>query len=89
MGAPQLAAPAEMNYRKLVRFILPLAIVFTAGDIGQQVLNGGMARMPEVIATLAAYGVALGIKGLLTTPLTQAGQLGLVLTEDFRSHRLN
>jgi hypothetical protein len=36
-----------MNYRKLVRFILPLAIVFTAGDIGQQVLNGGMARMPE------------------------------------------
>jgi hypothetical protein len=78
-----------MNYGKLVRFILPLAIVFTAGDIGQQVLNGGMARMPEVIATLAAYGVALGIKGLLSTPLTQAGQLGLVLTEDHQARRLN
>ena len=78
-----------MNYRKLVRFILPLAIVFTAGDIGQQVLNGGMARMPDVIATLAAYGIALGIKGLLSTPLTQAGQLGLVLTEDHRARRLN
>jgi len=78
-----------MNYGKLVRFILPLAIVFTAGDIGQQVLNGGMARMPEVIATLAAYGVALGIKGLLSTPLTQAGQLGLVLTQDHRARRLN
>ena len=82
-------APNSMNYRKLVRFILPLAIVFTAGDIGQQVLNGGMARMPEVIASLAAYGVALGIKGLLSTPLTQAGQLGLVLTEDHRARRLN
>ena len=78
-----------MNYRKLIRFILPLAIVFTAGDIGQQVLNGGMARVPDVIATLAAYGLALGIKALLATPIAQAGQLGLVLTEDHRGRRLN
>ena len=78
-----------MNYRKLVQFILPLAVVFTAGDMGQQVLNGGMARMPEAIATLAAYGVALGIKGLLATPLNQAGQLGLVLTDDHYARRLN
>ena len=34
-------------------FMLPLAAVFAAGDIGQQVLNGGMARMPDAIATLA------------------------------------
>ena len=78
-----------MNYRKLIQFILPLAIVFTAGDIGQQVLNGGMARVPDVIATLAAYGLALGIKALLATPITQVGQLGLVLTEDHRARRLN
>jgi hypothetical protein len=78
-----------MNYRKLIQFSLPLAVVVVANDMGQQVLNGGMARMPDAIATLAAYGVALGIKGLLGTPLTQAAQLGLALTEDHRARRQN
>ena len=73
--------PRRMSYRKMFLFMLPLAAVFAAGDIGQQVLNGGMARMPDAIATLAAYGLALGIKGLLSTPLIQAGQLGIGLTE--------
>ena len=42
---------------------------------------------PDAIATLAAYGRALGIKGLLSTPLIQAGQLGIGLTENHTARR--
>ena len=77
-----------MSYRPLVSFLLPLAVVSAAVPIGQQFLNGGMARVHDAVATLAAYGVAWGLNSLFSLALYQASQLGLVLVSDRRTLRL-
>ena len=78
-----------MIYRQLVLFLAPLAVIPFASEIGSQFLNGGMARVPSAVETLAAYGLAFGLISFLSTPLHQCGQLGLVLTNDHHSHRKN
>ena len=78
-----------MTYRQLVLFLAPLAVIPFAYEVGAQFLNGGMARVPKAVETLAAYGLALGIFSFLSTPLHQCSQLGLVLTNDHHSRRKN
>ncbi len=78
-----------MIYRQLVLFLAPLAVIPVVHEVGAQFLNGGMARMPNAVETLAAYGLALGLISFLSTPLHQCGQLGLVLTNDQYSRRKN
>ena len=78
-----------MIYRRLVLFLAPLAVIPFASEVGAQFLNGGMARVPNTVETLAAYGLAFGLISFLATPLHQCGQLGLVLTNDRHSHRKN
>lgn len=78
-----------MIYRQLVFFLAPLAVIPFVSELGAQFLNGGMARVPNAVETLAAYGLAFGIISFLSTPLHQCGQLGLVLTNDHRSRRRN
>ncbi len=77
-----------MSYRPLVSFLLPLAVVSVAVPIGQQFLNGGMARVHDAVATLAAYGVAWGLNSLFSLALYQASQMGLILVSDRRTLRL-
>ncbi len=71
-----------MNYRRLIFFLLPLAITDIVLELGSQVLNGGMARAPEATTTLAAYGLGWGLVLFLTAPLAQAKELGLALVGD-------
>jgi hypothetical protein len=56
-------------------------------ELGSQVLNGGMARVPHATETLAAFGLAWGLVLFLASPLAQAKDLGLVLVSDRRSRR--
>ena len=78
----------EMNiYRQLIRFLLPLILTAFAVEIGVQVLNGGMARMPRATETLASFGLAMGLVGFLASILTQARQLGLVLVSSRSNYR--
>ena len=78
-----------MIYRRLILFLAPLAVIPFVSEVGAQFLNGGMARIPNAVETLAAYGLAFGLISFLSTPLHQCGQLGLVLTNDRLSHRKN
>lgn len=71
-----------MSYGRLLRFILPLAITAIVMELGSQVLNGGMARVPEATTTLAAFGVAWGLVLFLAAPLVQSRELGLMLVSD-------
>lgn len=71
-----------MSYGRLARFLLPLAITSIVVELGSQVLNGGMARVPHATQTLAAYGLAWGLVLFLGSPLGQAKELGLVLVVD-------
>jgi hypothetical protein len=71
-----------MSYGRLVRFLLPLAITSIVVELGSQVLNGGMARVPQATQTLAAYGLAWGLVLFLGSPLGQAKELGLALVVD-------
>jgi hypothetical protein len=59
--------------------MLPLVLMVLVQEFGEQVLNGGMARMPRATETLAGYGLAWGLTALLSGALTQTRQLGLVL----------
>src|SRR5688572_4996254 len=51
-------------------------------ELGSQVLNGGMARVPQVTTTLAAFGVGWGLVLFLSAPLVQSRELGLILVND-------
>ena len=48
-------------YRPLIWFLLPLVITELVFELGIQVLNGGIARVPRATETLAAYGIAWGL----------------------------
>ncbi len=68
-----------MSYGRLLRFILPLAVTAIVMELGSQVLNGGMARVPQATTTLAAFGVGWGLVLFLAAPLVQSRELGLAL----------
>lgn len=70
-----------MVYFDLLKFLLPLVVTVIVQEMGWQVLNGGMARVPQATETLAAYGLAWGITMFLQGPLAQGKQLGLVLVD--------
>ncbi|MCH2660001.1 hypothetical protein MK163_06125, partial [bacterium] len=76
-----------MTYAQLTRFMLPLVLAALVQELSGQFLNGGMARMPQAVETLAAFGLAYGIVGLLAGILTQARQFGLVLIEHDQGYR--
>jgi hypothetical protein len=76
-----------MSYAQLTRFMFPLVLTALVQELSGQFLNGGMARMPRATETLAAFGLAYGIVGLLSGILTQARQLGLVLIEHNQAYR--
>lgn len=76
-----------MLYLRLTRFLLPLALTVTIQGLGQQVLNGGMARVPQATQVLAAFGLAWGLVSFLASPLMQTRQLGLVLAENRPAYR--
>ncbi len=56
-------------------------------ELSQQFLSGGMARMPQATETLASYGLAWGLVMLLSSPLMQTKQLGLVLVDNQQALR--
>jgi progressive ankylosis protein len=68
-----------LSYGRLLRFILPLAITAIVMELGSQVLNGGMARVPQVTTTLAAFGVGWGLVLFISAPVGQMRELGLAL----------
>ena len=72
----------------LLRFLLPLAITDLVIQFGAQLLNSGMARMPNATETLAAYGLAWGIAAFLTSTLSEVRQLGLTLVESHADLRI-
>ena len=74
-------------YRQLVRFLLPLILTAFAVEVGVQVLNGGMARMPRATEVLASFGLAMGLVSFLTSILTHARQLSLVLVASRSGYR--
>ena len=47
-----------MTYAQLTRFMLPLVVTALVQELSGQFLNGGMARMPGAVETLAAFGLA-------------------------------
>ena len=77
----------SMNTSRLVRFMIPLAITSIVLELGSQVLNGGMARIPQATMTLAAYGLGWGIILFMAAPLAQTKELGLVMVNDPASFR--
>lgn len=48
-------------------------------ELGSQVLNGGMARVPQTTTTLAAFGVGWGLVLFISAPVGQMRELGLAL----------
>jgi hypothetical protein len=69
-------------YLHLFRFVLPLVITELAYEFGLQVLNGGIVRMPQATATLAAYGLAWGITSLFASTVSQTRQMSMVLVKN-------
>ena len=69
------------TYTNLLSFLVPLAFIPFMMGIGRQFTNGGMARMPDAVTTLAAYGLTFGLINLLSSPLMQSRNLGLILVD--------
>jgi hypothetical protein len=70
---------------QLIRFLMPLVVTMVVQEFGLQVLNGGMARVPQATETLASFGLAWGLVSFLVSPLSQVKQLGLVLVDSQQS----
>ena len=71
-------------YLRFTRFLLPLVLTILIFEFGAQSINAGMARMPDAIRILAAFGLAWGLVTTLSSPLAQIRYAGLVLVEDKR-----
>ncbi len=71
-------------YLRFTRFLLPLVLTILIFEFGAQSINAGMARMPDAIRILAAFGLAWGLVTALSSPLAQIRYAGLVLVEDKR-----
>ena len=71
-------------YLRFTRFLLPLVLTILIFEFGAQTINAGMARMPDAIRVLAAFGLAWGLVTTLSSPLAQIRYAGLVLVEDKR-----
>lgn len=71
-------------YLRFTRFLLPLVLTILIFEFGAQSINAGMARMPDAIRVLAAFGLAWGLVTALSSPLAQIRYAGLVLVEDKR-----
>lgn len=69
-------------YTQFIRFLAPLVLAMMAVELGAQFLNGGMARVPQAVETLAAFGLALGLVNVISAPLSQARQLGLAMIDN-------
>lgn len=69
-------------YTQFVRFLVPLVLAMMALEVSTQFLNGGMARVPRAVETLAAFGLALGLTNVISSPLSQARQVGLALIDN-------
>lgn len=69
-------------YRSLFWFLLPLVITELIYELGIQVINGGIARVPRPTETLAAYGIAWGLTSFLTGTVSQTRQVSMVLVRD-------
>ena len=71
-------------YLRFTRFLLPLIFTILIFELGAQIINAGMARMPDATRVLAAFGLAWGLVTALSSPLAQIRYAGLVLVEDRR-----
>ncbi len=71
-------------YLRFTRFLLPLVLTILIFEFGAQSINAGMARMPDAIRVLAAFGLAWGLVTSLSSPLAQLRYAGMVLVEDKR-----
>ncbi len=71
-------------YLRFTRFLLPLVLTILIIEFGAQIINAGMARMPDATRILAAFGLAWGLVSVLSSPLAQIRYAGLVLVEDKR-----
>ena len=71
-------------YLRFTRFLLPLVLTILIIEFGAQIINAGMARMPDATRILAAFGLAWGLVSVLSSPLAQIRFAGLVLVEDKR-----
>ena len=71
-------------FPRFTRFLLPLILTILIFEFGAQSINAGMARMPDAIRMLAAFGLAWGLVTALSSPLAQIRYAGLVLVEDKR-----
>ena len=74
-------------YGQLTRFLVPLILTQLIAEFGSQVLNGGMARVPRPTHTLAAFGLAWGLVGLVTNALSYFRGVALVLVDSQRAGR--
>jgi hypothetical protein len=72
-------------YGPFARFLLPLVLTIVVQEAGGQVLNGGMARVPQAIDVLASFGLAWGLVSFLVSTLTAVRQLSLVLVDGRRT----
>jgi hypothetical protein len=75
-------------YSQFARFLLPLVLTIIVREIGGQVLNGGMARVPQATDVLASFGLAWGLVSFLVSTLTAVRQLSLVLVDGRRTFRI-
>ena len=71
-------------YLRFSRFLFPLILTILIFEFGAQIINAGMARMPDATRVLAAFGLAWGLVSALSSPLAQIRYAGLVLVEDKR-----
>ena len=71
-------------YLRFTQFLLPLVLTILIFEFGAQGINAGMARMPDAIRVLAAFGLAWGLVTSLSSPLAQLRYAGMVLVEDKR-----
>ena len=78
-----MSGPYPM-YLRFTRFLLPLFFTILIIEFGAQIINAGMARMPDATRVLAAFGLAWGLVTVLSSPLAQVRYAGLVLVEDKR-----
>lgn len=94
-GSPLRAAgylphrnPSRVTPLGFLKFFAPLGIMMAITAWMPPVIQGGLARGPSPTETLAAFGVAWGLKTILTGPLQMLHQAPLVFVSGLDDPRL-
>ncbi len=78
----------EIQYKELIKFFLPLAVMPMIIGVSHNAINASLARLPFPEITLAVFAVTKSVTNIIKSPIHMARQTVTSLIDDHKSFKL-